>query len=257
MRVGADFDATPAAVAAGLHDLPGTFMSRVFAEPTKGVPPWTRPDIAALVRAGVRVHKSFKDWDEAATDADMDAIPPDVEFVVYTFHHEPQDDYGDAAQFVQRCQRLATLARGHRNAARIRCVPILNWWPAVMGGDDWHRWWGPAMGDAMGWDVYPNTLTGYMDAGKALAVPVAAAREVKLPLWLPELGSVRATKDTDGKGCAAWMTDVLTGLHEGNCQRVNWWYALGGKDKTGRVKDMRLTDRAPELAVWQKATAGQ
>lgn len=259
MRVGADFGDTPAAVTAGLHDLPGTFMSRVFAGPGHGVPPWSRPDIAALVRAGVRVHKSMKDWDEHAITADMDAIPAEVISVVYTYHHEPQDDYGlaNAPQFVQRCQRLTTLARAHRNAARIRCVPILNGWPIINQGQDWHPWWGPNMGDAMGWDIYPNTAKGYMSAAKALAVPVAATAEVKLPLWVPELGSVRASSDRDGTGCAAWMTDMLTGLAAAGCQRVNWWYALGGKDKTGRVKDMRLSARGPELAVWQKATATQ
>jgi hypothetical protein len=124
-------------------------------------------------------------------------------------------------------------------------------------GEDWHPWCGPDMGDAIGVDIYPNLLKGYMPAEQVLKIPLAAAAELKLPLWVPELGSVRTTGDRDGKGCAAWMEDVLAGLREGNCQRVNWWYALGGKDRTGRVKDMRLTNRGPELAVWQKATAGQ
>jgi hypothetical protein len=257
MRVGANFDANVLAIQQGLADLPKTYMSRVFGAPGAGIPSWTSPLVGALVKGGVKVHKSFKDWDEQAILADMDWIPTAASSAVYTYHHEPQDDYANAAEYVQRCQRLYQLAKAHPDRARIRVVPILNWWPSAMGGKDWHAWWGPDMGDAMSWDVYSNTLSNYVRASTALELPIVAAAEVGLPLWVSELGSIRTTKDTTGAGCAAWMTDMLTGLAEAKCERVLWWSAKGGMDKTGKVKDMRLRARSPELAVWEKWTADQ
>lgn len=254
LRVGADFDATAAAVQAGLRLFPHTFMSRVFAEPGHGVPSWGLPQVAALTHAGVRVHKSFKDWDEAALVADWSAMPAGVEFGVYTYWHEAQDDPIDPKLFAWRTARVATLRDQHPNRDRIRCGPIFNWWPVVMNGVDWRPYVdGIDPGDFISWDIYPNTLKKYADVGKVLATPIASADATGLPLWVSEVGSLRTTADTDGKGCAAWMSDFLDGLRQGNAQRVQWWQAHGST----AAKDYRLDHRAPELAVWQAADANQ
>ncbi len=268
LRIGVN--ASPTELPAALADFPGLASCRVFGPPGSGIPSWTRNTaMAALRKAHVTAWVSFKDWtaDDTATAAItawLDAMPADVAEVWLTYHHEPEGDLA-SYEYRRRWNVLAKVVRAHRNAGRVRLVPIHTLYPSRFKiGDkyntDWTKWigawqqWVPLdgkgryVGDFMGWDCYQRVdATGYEDPDTFLRVPVGAAYITGVPLAVPELGALRTPTDIGGDGRAAWIDACLNHLRLHQAVAVNWWHGTG----TGG-HDYRLSDTASR-AAWRAA----
>jgi hypothetical protein len=234
---------------------------RVFRAPGKGLPPWAA--VLAECLPGAVPAVSFKDMPAPAVlVAWLDDMPEDLPLVLISYHHEPEGDAGlTPAQYAADWHTVQAIVEAHPNRKRIMTVPILTlYWARHKG--NWRTWW-PGVGDAIGWDCYPEVnTTGYEAPATFFAIPVAAARELGLDVVITELGAPLAT-GTDGNldpasspRRAAWMTrcvDYLDRLPVDvspivRCFSVSWWCNTGQGGKT-----MHIDAYAPEAAAWQAA----
>ncbi len=268
MRVGLNVEAKE--LPAALANFPAMATARVFGPPGSGIPTWTSPTVTALRKAGVVPWISFKDWtsDTAASAAlrTWMVIPDDVTLTYLTYHHEPQGDL-NPNEYRRRWRIVADVVRAHRNAARVKLVPIDVLYPSRRKiwdryRTDWTQWtgiwqqWAPTdragryLGDYMGWDCYLEiTATTYERPERFFATPIGAAHTLGVPLVIPELGAIRVPSDDSGMQRAAWINNCLLYLAAQDCRLVNWWHATGTNGK-----DYRLTD-TPSADAWRNAIA--
>ena len=256
----------PAALAA----FPGSASCRVFGGPGKGIPSWTSAPMSTLRKAGVLAWPSFKDW---ATDPEtvtkintwLDTLPDDVPETWLTYHHEPEGDFA-SKEYRRRWVILAKTVRAHRNASRVKLVPIHLWWPSRYKmwdryHTDWTQWigiwqqWAPTrsdgsyLGDYMGWDCYlPVNSTVYEPPEVFFRTPIGAAHTMGVPLVIPELGAINGPGDAAGTRRAQWIADCIAYLRQQNVLAVNWWQATGTAGH-----DYRLDPAGSR--VWKDATA--
>jgi hypothetical protein len=276
MRVG--LSSSPTEFTATYARFPQLGCCRVFGPAGAGIPGWGQPLMRALRNVRVLAWPSFKDWSGDQTAATAltrwcDSLPDDVAEVWLTYHHEPE---GDLPPDVYRARWAVTAktVRGHRNAARVRLVPIHSLWPAVHKvGDrynkDWTKWvgvwqqWAPTgpdgayLGDLMGWDCYVDTAAvRYPDPGRFFAVPVGAAGQAGVPLVVPELGTPLLPGDPGGVGRGLWIRDCLTYLREVGVLAVNWWQSTGTSGTDYRLRDAPSVEAwATGISMWRATTS--
>lgn len=264
VRIG--INAEPTALAATIAAFPGMASCRVFAPPGAGLPPWTNVAITTLTRHGITPWISVKDWvgDKALT-AWLTAMPANISDIWLTYHHEPEGDL-PASDYRRNWIAFARTVRSHRNASRIKLIPIHSLYPARHKATDTYtsddtQWvgvfqrWSPVdkrryVGDYMGWDCYLEAnSTGYESPATLFRIPIAAAAYYGVPLVIPELGALRVETDKTGTGRAAWITGCLNHLAANNTVAVNWWHATGTNGA-----NYRLTDK-PSAHAWQAGIA--
>lgn len=263
LRVGLNID--PTQIPTTLPQYPGLYSCRVFGPGGRGIPGWSTPVLTALRVAKVVPWVSFKDWPGdapaiAAVKVWCDTLPPDVSTAILTYHHEPEGDILPA-DYRARWVKVAATVRAHRNASKIKLVPIHTLYPSRHKlfdrySPDWTKWtgvwqqWAPTdpagryVGDWMGWDCYQEiTATAYEDPQTFFRVPAGAAYQLGVPLAIPELGAVPIAGDTNGTGRANWIASCLTQLRGMEAVAVNWWQSTGTNGL-----DYRLNDAASSSA---------
>ncbi len=268
LRVGVN--ATPSELAATLQTFPGMRFCRVFGAPGRGIPAWTAPAMTELRKAGALAWPSFKDWlgDEAAKTMIgtwLDSIPSSVNETWLTYHHEPEGDL-NSYEYRRRWIQLGRWVRAHRNAAKVRLVPIHTLYPSRHKSDDtystdWTKWvgvwqqWMPLnrdgsyVGDYMGWDCYlESDAKPYEPPSLLFRAPLAAAKQAGTRLVIPELGALRINGDAGiGTGRAAWINACTEYLDVEGVHAVAWWHNTGTNGA-----DYRLSDK-PSAEAWRAA----
>lgn len=225
---------------------PGVGYTRVFS--AAGVPPLGQQVMARAIGHGLLVHVSWKTHDVVAFQAWMDSLPAGL-VVWATLHHEPEGDL-DPDLFRAQWQQLRRARDQHPKADQVVLVAIHTlYWSRHRG--DWHQWWptmpdGSPCPDRMGWDCYNDAGKPYEDPAVLLALPIAAAREVGVPLVIPELGATLAA----GGGRAAWVQGCLQVLGAAGATAVSWWCGVGSNGLS-----YHLDQDQAALSVWQRAAA--
>lgn len=245
MLIGADGPDTSAQLAL-FHRMA---ITRIFFNPTKGMPSWSNTQMKACLAAGIMPHPSSKDPITAAgVNTFMDGIPAGIK-VRYTWHHEPEGDLA-AAEYAANWALLRSTADAHPKRKQLTLVGILGSYAETHGKGPWQTWV-TGHEDVIGEDIYtPVGSADYIPPATAFAT-LTAIKAAGWRIMVPELGSPILASDPTGAKYAAWLTACVAYARQLGCEAVSVW----NTKNTSTGVDYTLSG-AP-LVAWQQIVASQ
>lgn len=236
---------------------------RVFSGGT--ISQWTDPIPKVLVPGDKPVF-SFKQWDLASFNSFMDGIPAGFNEVWVCHYHEPEDDAkksGDVANFIKNYlnvyAQLDAARKAHKNGPKVKLVKIFMYYQEVTAkqvGCTWNEFHGgQSFVDALGFDCYnpanwANQQNRYATPDELFGELLAAHKATGIPFCVPELGSILAANDTNGKNRAAAIAGWVKYLQDNGCLWANWWCSNGN---VGSGFDYRLENDTYAKPIWLSA----
>lgn len=259
MLVGVDpSQSTDADYLQDLKWFPGAKIGASYAGPGGGWPTWTSHWVSPMVKAGMQVTFSAKDFDLAGAIANWDAMPPDdgrvFWYCPWTECNRPTaKSPPPLATYRTFTGQLLSARDKHRNAARIKIAPVFNWSPAAVGKDEGTPWpeWVVNGVDGIAWDQYlANGLDTLATPAQFIALPVASGKQFKLPVFIREFGCAASQSDA---AAAKFIDAVVPAYKAAGLLSVSYFNYVSG------VSGARITptNRPLAFAAWNRALAGQ
>lgn len=239
---------------------------RTFNPPRSGAINWSArrnkalAEVAALTQQRFILHHSHKDWNLEDVKVAWNTMPDWVERLIWTYAHEPETDaaqHGFAdpgvwnVQYWNRYQALRDLWESHPNRSRIWIAPTLTQYWAVYKGD-WKIWApidasGQLLFHAIGFDVYAG-VRKLNDPVEQMRIPLAAAKELGVPLVLGEIGAkvfgeraLQGNPPSDAElARAQWIRGAVELLNREQVYGAAWF----------NNTSWRIDNDAPAAAAW-------